>query len=189
MIPSDREIEDLHRRYAPTPEAFDLVFTHCRIVRDLALQLLPADADVDAELVNAGALLHDVGVYRLQGAAYIRHGILGDALLRSLGLPDRLCRMCSHHTGVGLTGADVVAQELPLPVADYLAETPEEELVMYADKFHSKKSPPVFVSADTYTATVARFGEEKATRFKFLRSRYGDPDLAGLATVYGHATI
>lgn len=56
-------------------------------------------------------------------------------------MPVLLC-----HTGVGLTKEDVLVQGLPLPPADYVAITPEERLVMYADKFHSKTTPPTFVS-------------------------------------------
>ncbi|MFG1924708.1 HD domain-containing protein [Cryptosporangium sp. NPDC048952] len=184
-LPSEGEIVALHRRYAPSDDEFELVYTHCRIVADLAAQLLKPD--IDAELVRVGALVHDVGVHRLGGAHYIRHGILGDELLRELGWSERIARFCSHHTGVGLTRADVVDQRLPLPVADYLAETPEEELVMYADKFHSKLDPPVFVSADTYLTKVGRFGPDKAARFQALREKYGDPDLQSLADKNGHA--
>jgi uncharacterized protein len=151
---------------------------------------------VDAGLVRAGCLLHDIGVYGLYGrdgvldhANYIRHGLLGHELLRAEGFPDYLCRFCSCHTGVGLTRADILDQGLPLPPGDYVAETGEEELVMYADKFHSKKSPPVFVSAAAYTVSVARFGPDKADRFAALVATYGEPDLTSLAGEYGHRLI
>ncbi len=91
------------------------------------------------------------------------------------------------HTGVGLTRDDVERQELPLPVADYVAETGEEQLVMYADKFHTKTTPPAFVSFDTYAAHVVRFGTEKVAAFHALRARFGEPDLASLSARYGHA--
>ena len=152
-IPTDDEILGLHEKHAPTAEALDLVYTHCVIVCGIAEQLhsrLSAGQEIDIDLARAGALLHDVGVYRLydnagnlDGGNYIRHGILGYELLQEEGLPEAICRFASHHTGVGLTRDDVIAQRLPLPPADYLAETGEERLVMYADKFHSKKTPPV----------------------------------------------
>ncbi len=60
---------------------------------------------------------------------------------------------------------------------------------MYADKFHSKRTPPVFVSADSYAATVGRWGAAKVTTFATLRQRYGDPDLKPLTDATGHAVI
>ncbi|MBQ1083748.1 MULTISPECIES: HD domain-containing protein [unclassified Nocardiopsis] len=197
QIPTDDEIRALHERHAPTAEAFELVYTHCRAVCEVAELLLDhVPAGVDADLVRAGCLLHDVGVYRLMdghgridGPRYVSHGVLGHELLVGEGLPETLCRFCSHHTGVGVTRDDVRAQGLPIPVADYLAESPEEELVMYADKFHSKSQPPVFLTADTYAAKVSRFGPEKEIRFKDLVERYGEPDLAALSHSFGHALV
>jgi uncharacterized protein len=207
-IPTDREILALHERYAPSPQALDVVYTHCEIVCRIAEQLLAtagggtagggaASAStirgIDADLVRAGSLLHDVGVYRLYDdaghldeAAYIRHGVLGHELLRAAGLPEEICRFASHHTGVGISRDDVIRQGLPLPPADYLADTPEEALVMYADKFHSKTTPPTFVTPASYAASVRRYGADKAAAFEDMRARFGDPDLPPLACAYGH---
>ncbi|MEU3098472.1 HD domain-containing protein [Streptomyces sp. NPDC006967] len=186
-IPAPEEIRALHEKYAPTPEALALVHTHCEIVWSVAEQLLsaPGLAHLDAGLVRAGCLLHDIGVYRLYGddgrldhRNYVRHGLLGHDILEAEGFPEPLRRFCSHHTGVGLTRHDVVVQGLPLPPADYLAETEEERLVMYADKFHTKSRPSVFLTPDEYAAHVRRFGEDKVTAFQALRAAFGDPDLA-----------
>ncbi|RNF93267.1 HD domain-containing protein [Streptomyces botrytidirepellens] len=195
MLPTVDDIRALHEKYAPTREAFELVYTHCEIVWHVAEQLLASDAHpLDADLVRAGALLHDIGVYRLYDNTgrlrtdeYIRHGVLGHAILREEGFPERLCRFCSCHTGVGLTRHDVERQKLPLPPADYVAETGEEQLVMYADKFHTKTTPPAFLSFDTYVTHVSRFGPEKITTFRALRTRFGEPDVALLSARYGHA--
>jgi uncharacterized protein len=183
-IPSDADIRALHQRFAPSPAAFDLVWTHCEIVARIAARFDPAP------LVRAGALLHDIGVYRLApDEHYIRHGVLGAALLDGLGLPRQLTRFCDHHTGVGLTASDVAGQRLPLPPGDYLAETPQEQIVMYADKFHSKRTPPVFVSAATYQASVSRFGPAKSDAFAAMVKEHGEPDLLSLSAEYGHALI
>jgi uncharacterized protein len=197
QIPTDEEIRGLHERFAPSAEAFELVYTHCQIVCAVAEQLLerrPLVLDVD--LVRAGCLLHDIGVYRLYDASgaldharYVRHGVLGHELLRGLGYADRICRFCSCHTGVGLTRADVLRQGLPIPVGDYLAETGEEELVMYADKFHSKTDPPIFLTPDSYAGRVRRFGDDKVAAFASMRERFGEPDLTGLRRRYGHALV
>ncbi|MCD0451677.1 HD domain-containing protein [Actinocorallia sp. API 0066] len=191
-IPTDAEIRALHERHAPTREAFDQVYGHSLIVCALAEQLVPrSPVPVDAALVRAGSLLHDIGVYRLyrdgtlDHREYIRHGVLGHDLLREEGLPEELCRFCSCHTGMGVTRDDVTRQGLPIPVADYVPATPEEELVMFADKFHTKSTPPAFVSPATFAARVARFGEDKVTRFENLRATLGDPDLLTLSARYG----
>ncbi|SDT52014.1 HD domain-containing protein [Actinoplanes derwentensis] len=189
-IPTDAEIRALHERYAPSPEAFELVWTHCVIVARIAdsfgrNRLGPGDLDM--ALVRAGCLLHDIGVYRLEPAEhYVRHGLLGDELLGAAGLPETLRRFCSHHTGVGITRDDVREQQLPLPDCDFVPETAEEELVMYADKFHSKSTPPRFLTAATFSERIARFGPGKAKRFAALVDRFGEPDLTTLAAEFGH---
>ncbi|HEY4568847.1 MAG TPA: HD domain-containing protein [Kribbella sp.] len=188
QIPSDAEIRALHRDVAPNRAAFDAVYEHCELVCSVASQFF-AGLDADTDLVRAGALLHDVGVYRLDSSPYIRHGVLGHELLASLGFPEEICRFASCHTGVGLTREDVVRQALPIPVADYLPQSVEEELVMYADKFHSKRTPPVFVSPDTGAEEIARFGAEKLAIFGALRERYGDPELDALSQATGYAVI
>jgi uncharacterized protein len=185
-IPADEEILALHERHAPTAEALDVVYSHCVIVCRIAEQLLPRAGAVNADLVRAGCLLHDIGVYRLYDeagrldeASYIRHGVLGHELLQAAGLAAAICRFASCHTGVGLSSQDVIRQGLPIPVADYLAETPEEALVMYADKFHTKSRPPRFLTPEAYAASVRRFGEDKAAAFEAMRARFGDPDALG----------
>jgi uncharacterized protein len=146
------------------------------------------------DLVRAGCLLHDVGVYRLYNpsgeldhASYVRHGVLGYELLHDLGFPDAICRFCSCHIGMGLSRDDVVRQGLPLPVDDYLAKNREEELVMFADKFHSKTTPPKFLTASSYARKVQRFGEDKAATFTSMLERFGEPDLRPLMDAYEQA--
>ena len=196
-IPDDRQILALHEKHAPTSAALDLVYTHCRIVSRLAGQLrADSGSDADPELVRAGALLHDIGVYRLRdetgrldGAGYVRHGVLGHELLRQEGFPEEICRFASRHTGVGLTREEVIRQALPIPPGDYVAETDEEALVMYADKFHSKTTPPAFVTAQAYAARVRRFGADKEAAFRSMCRAFGEPDLLPLSQAYGHRIV
>ncbi|MFE7069219.1 HD domain-containing protein [Streptomyces sp. NPDC057620] len=194
ILPTVDEVRTLHERHAPSHEALHLVFTHCQIISDIAGQLgKRTDLTLDTDLVRVGALLHDIGVYRLYDQAgrldhgnYIRHGVLGHEILRQEGFPERLCRFCSCHTGVGLTRHDVRTQGLAIPEADYLAETVEEQLVMYADKFHSKTTPPTFLTADACAAHLKQFGAAKVHAFGLLRARFGEPDLTSVTARYGH---
>jgi uncharacterized protein len=189
------EIEQLHRKYAPSDEFFDAVYTHCQIVCEIAEELVQKGTfAIDADLVYAGALLHDIGIYRLvkngelDESSYIQHGIKGYELLKEGGLPEEVCRFASHHTGTGITKADIERQNLPLPPADYLAETDEELLVMYADKFHSKL-PFKFNRIETYKEHVKKYGEEKVAEFERMVEKFGIPDIETLAAKYGHPLI
>ncbi len=195
MIPSLSEITALHHKHAPSEKVFDLVFTHSLIVKEIAEGIMEKkDLSIDKELAIAGALLHDIGAYKLissdgvfDGPNYIRHGVEGYAILKEENYPEALCRIAIHHTGAGITKDDVVRQNLPLPVADYLAETMEEKLIMYADKFHSKD--PNFNTFDTYVAFVSKYGEDKVRNFNALAELFGLPDLAPLVAKYNHPII
>ncbi|NJQ05354.1 HD domain-containing protein [Streptomyces lonarensis] len=187
-LPTEREIRALHRAHAPSAAAFRLVLGHCETVWRIARLLLrELPTPVDTELVRAGCLLHDIGVYRLYGADgrldeqnYVRHGVLGHELLAAEGFPEQLCRFCSCHTGVGLSPSDVVEQRLPIPPGDYVARTVEERLVMYADKFHSKSRPARLLTYPEYAAHVGRFGTDKVRRFAALADEFGLPETSSI---------
>lgn len=190
-----QQIEALHKKYAPSDEVYDRVFTHCQVVCDVAMQLIENHAlKVDVDLVRAGCLLHDIGAYALvdakgvlsYGASYMAHGIEGEAILRKEGFPEELCRIASHHTGTGISRQEVIDEKLPLPPADYLAETDEEQLVMYADKFHSKTTPQSFNSFAWYKQASSRFGADKPAKFEQLAQKFGKPDLELLAQKYNY---
>lgn len=193
--PTVEDARALHTKHAPTPAALELIHTHCEIVAALALDLADRGRlDVDHDLVRIGALVHDIGVYTLYEpdgtitpGTYIRHGVAGHAILQAEGWPDQIARICSCHTGVGLTRQDIEHQHLPIPPGDYTAVTREEKLVMYADKFHTKASPPSFLTPDAYARDVARFGPDKEAIFAEFRAAFGDPDLEPLRARYAHA--
>lgn len=162
----------------------------------IALQFAEGSSSIDRDLVEVGALLHDIGVYKLYNnglrddANYVTHGLLGYELLQSEGFDEAICRFALLHTGVGITKQDVVTQNLSLPPRDYIAETAEEKIVMYADKFHTKSEPPVFNTVATYSEFLrSKFGEEKATKFRALVDEFGEPDLEALSDRYGYEVV
>lgn len=200
MLPTDQHIEALHRKYAPSDAAFELVYTHCQVVETIAMQLLDAKPveGIDRQLVHVGCMLHDIGVYPLiddEGRITrgITHGVEGEAILKNEGFPEVIWRLASHHTGVGLTHQDVVDQGLSIPPADYTARTNEERLIMYADKFHSKNrapiEPPYFCTFEWYRNSVRQFGEDKTTKFDHLAELFGKPNLMPLRSRFGYKII
>lgn len=151
----------------------------------------------DPQLAAVGGLVHDIGVYRVfetegPGAGrefnrrrYIFHGLEGFLILLENRMGMRIASFARNHTGVGITRSEVIAQNLPLPPDDYMPRTVEQEIVMFADKFHTKSNPPDFVSLSAARKSAARFGKTNASRFDSAAQRYGTPDLEPLAQEYG----
>jgi uncharacterized protein len=109
------------------------VIKHCLKVTNIAMRLAEEfynnGLDVDLALVEAGALLHDLGRSKTHS---IRHGVVGGELAREMGLPDKLARIIERHIGAGIPPEE--AATLGLPKGNYVPETLEEKIVTYADK-------------------------------------------------------
>ncbi|OPY26956.1 MAG: tRNA 2'-O-methylase [Methanocella sp. PtaU1.Bin125] len=124
-----KEAFSLLRKYGAT----DSVLAHIKKVRDYALEIA-AGNDCDIELVEAAAILHDIGRTRTHG---IDHAIAGAEILRREGVDERIVRIVERHTGAGLTRDE--AAYLGLPPADYVPETIEEKIVCHADNLIGNK--------------------------------------------------
>lgn len=195
MYPSFDVIEQLHRKYAPNERLFELVFTHCKIVKDLAEQIIKTkELRVNVPLVAAGALLHDIGTYpfikdyeQTGKSKYYQHALEGFTLLQKEGLPEDLCLLVLHHMRIGLTKEQVAYENLDLPLRDYSPTTQEERLIMYADKFHSKT--PQFNTYDSYKNFISQFGKEQEIKLAKLADEFGIPKLEALAKKYNHPVV
>jgi putative nucleotidyltransferase with HDIG domain len=64
----------------------DDVINHCKAVRKVAIRIAKK-AHANIQLVEAGALLHDIGRSKTQG---IMHGIEGAKIANTLGLPESI---------------------------------------------------------------------------------------------------
>ena len=197
MLPTDEQIRKLHQKYAHSKADFDLIYTHCKVIDAIATQLINVNPSItiDRDLVHVGCMLHDIGAYDvLENGKFVRgvrHGILGEEILQNEGFPEIISRIASHHTGVGLTKKDVQDQNLPMPVADYTAQTDEERLIMYADKFHSKSNPPTeppyFCTFEWYRDSISRLGSDKAAKFDALAELFSKPDLVALSNQFNYS--
>ena len=103
------------------------VINHCIAVRNVAIKIAEK-TEADQELVNAGALLHDIGRSRTHG---IKHIIEGVKIGKKLCLDDSILKIIERHIGAGLP--KVEAKKLGLPAKDYLPETIEEKIVCHSD--------------------------------------------------------
>ena len=144
--------------YADNAPLRHILLTHSRSVADFALDV---------------ARRHPEFCLDLRHEPYIRHGLLGAELLRREGLP-RHARVAERHTGTGLTAEAIVAQQLPLPVRDYLPETLEEQIICYADKFFSKTHLERTRTPEQVLRSLEKFGDESVQRMKAWLERFAD---------------
>ncbi|MDG6218638.1 MAG: HDIG domain-containing protein [Candidatus Thermoplasmatota archaeon] len=126
-----------NKEFIPTPDhcreilkeagCSDQVICHCEAVRDVALRIVKR-TKADKNLVEAGALLHDIGRSKTHG---IDHGFVGACIARKLGLSERIVSIIETHIGAGLTAS--VARSFGLPDKDFIPKTLEEKIVCHAD--------------------------------------------------------
>lgn len=188
---------NIHKKYAASELILDLVWTHCNIIADVALNLHQKN-HLDPNIYNLGivvqaALLHDIGVYVCDGyeslidqppfnKPYVQHTLAGAWILKQEGFNQEVIQSAHVHAGVGLTNDDIKKFGLQLPEGDYTPTTPIQRLITYAAKFHSKA--PKFKMAPEIREALGKYGQEKQQAFDVLVSEYGTPDLEMIKEKY-----
>jgi len=105
------------------------VISHILAVRKLALEIADSlKIPVNKELVELGAIYHDIGRAKTHG---IEHAIVGAEMARKLRLDESIIKIIERHIGAGISADE--AKALGLPQKDYIPETIEEKIVAYAD--------------------------------------------------------
>ena len=180
MTPAQAEAF-IARFYEPGYELTEILLRHSCSVGELALDISHACMlGLDDDDVMTASLLHDIGIFLTDAPGiycqghepYIRHGVLGAALLRSQGMPEWIARVAERHTGVGLTSAQIREKGMPLPDADFVPETLLEKLVCYADKFYSKSGDMQRKKFENVRASIFRKFPESLERFDALHKLF-----------------
>ncbi len=128
LIPSPDECLELLKKVGCS----ESVIKHCKAVRDVAVKMAKK-AHADVELVEAGALLHDIGRSKTHD---ILHALEGVKIAQKLGLPQSIINIIERHIGAGVSKTE--AKKLGLPLKDYIPETLEEKIVCHADNLIDK---------------------------------------------------
>lgn len=184
----------IHRYYPEDNALRRMLLHHSRQVCARALQIVERHPELGANrnLVEAGAMLHDIGIFLTDApgihchgtAHYILHGSLGAQLLRNeaeqlkkekqqaiqlqeeLHFYEALARICERHTGTGLTRQTIIERGLPDPQQDLLPETIEEQIICYADKFYSKSHLERERTIPQTLQSLEKFGDEGVEKFR-----------------------
>lgn len=126
------------------------VIEHCKAVKyfatRIAERLVKNGVEVDVDLVNVGALLHDIGRARSQR---IDHGVEGARMALDIGLDEPIIRIIERHIGAGIQEEE--AERLGLPAKSYIPETIEEKIVAHADNMVLFKKLPIQRTLDKLT--------------------------------------
>ena len=172
MFDIDKIIE---KYYNKDSDLYTTLMTHSTQVMNKALEIAENKKELmlDTNFIAEAAMLHDLGIFMTDAPGiqcfgsqpYICHGRLGAEILRKEGY-ERHARVCERHTGAGITEAQIIAQNLPLPHQDFLPETMEEKVICYADKFFSKTHLDREKTIEKAEKSLMKFGEEGVKRFQ-----------------------
>jgi len=191
VLPSPDKLISLHKKYAPNVAVFNLVYTHCQIVAEIALWCAGnVEQEVDRELLKTAALLHDIGAYvffsedgkNLNQRMYPLHAVLSARIIADEGIDERVSELVSTHVLLGLTKQEIIDRPWILPERDYEPTTTEGRLLCYADRFHSKH--PTFNSFESFINRLNAELPLQAAKFEAWSKEFGIPNVEELAKKY-----
>ena len=167
-------LEIIDRYYNDNPALCGLLLRHSEDVARKALDAAKRrpELNIDQQFVLEAAMLHDIGIFKTNAPEihcfgsepYLRHGILGAELLRNEDLPKHAI-VCERHTGAGLTKKEIVEFHLPLPPADFVPVSIEEQLICFADCFFSKAKSEKEKSVESIRRKMKKIGRRSLKQF------------------------
>ncbi len=175
----------IEKYYHDLPKLKEILLNHSNKVKERALLIADnhPEFNIDRNFVAEAAMLHDIGIFLCDAPnihchgthKYIEHGYLGAELLRKEGLPLH-AGVAERHTGTGISADQVLCDDLPIPVNNYIPRTIEEELICYADKFYSKSHLDEEASLNKVRDSIWLYGFEAIQRFDRWQKMF-EPEL------------
>lgn len=179
----EKKIYKLHQKYTSgkyKKEVLDIIWTHSQIVKEIALLIAKNlenkyQIKTNKKLLVAGSLVHDIGCYDCfddnfcTGKDYILHGKMGYKILTENKFAENVARFALVHIGVGYQ--------------DMIPITLEEEIVAFADNFHSKK-PVRFNNYEREKERLEGFGQGKGIIFERFKEKFGIPKIDEIEKKY-----
>jgi uncharacterized protein len=173
-IPSSEKSLLLLRKLGTDEKVIEHSLAVRRTSLEIAKRIKENGVDVDMKLVEAGALLHDIGRSKVHG---IEHGRVGGEMLRELGYPDSLARIAETHVLCGVLNNN----ERELSATGGQNSSParlEEKIVCYADKttLENKKT----TLAKRFGKWFRQYGENPMLMRAYLHSKEIETELNSL---------
>ena len=149
-IPTRREALSLLVKAGCSPN----VVEHCKRVAAFAVKIAEAclkkQPNLNVDLVEISALLHDIGRSRTHS---VNHALEGGRVARAFGLPASVVHAIERHAGGGIPKEE--AKKLGWPPRDFVPKTLEEKIVCYADKrVEGRRIVPIEKTVKVYAANL-----------------------------------
>lgn len=164
----------IHKYYQKGSPLYNILLEHDTLVADKALSIarMHPEMKLDGDFIYEAAMLHDIGIFKTEAPEiycmghkpYICHGIIGSDILNSEGYP-RHALVCERHTGTGISLAEILEKNYPIPPRNMIPETLEEKLICFADKFYSKTKGNKEKSIEKIRKSISKHGEKSLARF------------------------
>lgn len=141
------------------------VINHCKAVAITALEtakkIQSKGISINVQLVEIGALLHDIGRSKTHS---VDHAIIGAYIVKKAGFPNSIISIIKRHVGAGITATE--AKKFGWKNDIYVPLTLEEKIVSYADKLIEKsKIAPI---ENTINGLIRENKIEAAKRVQIL---------------------
>jgi uncharacterized protein len=175
-IPNRESSLRLLRRVGLDHKVIDHSVAVSRTSLEIAIKMRENGVNIDVDLVEAGALLHDIGRTKVHGIA---HGRVGAEMLRELGYPDALARIAETHVLCGVL-ADQTDQEFNTQMQNRTPMTTEEKIVCYADKITLENRKTTL--RERYDRWFKKYGRNSTLTRAFNRSKEIEIELNSLAS-------
>lgn len=183
MILTEKTIYKLHQKLGLEKcgeKIVDIVWIHSQIVKEIALQIATDlenkyQIKTNKKLIEIGSLIHDIGCYDYfdkdfnVSKNYISHGKTGYNILNKNKYSEEICRFALVHIGVG--------------IEDMIPITLEEEIVAFADNFHSKK-PVSFNTYEESKKKLESFEQNKGIILDRYKAKFEIPNLDKIKEKY-----
>jgi len=170
-LPSREQALQLLREHQCPAE----VINHCKAVTKLALETANALKErglkIDSELVEVGALLHDIGRSKTH---MVHHAVVGAEIAKSAGLPDSVISIIKRHVGGGITAGE--AEKLGWLEDVYVPISLEEKVVSYADKLiENAKRVPIEITIEKLSKELKPDAAERVRKiYEEIANLIGD---------------
>jgi uncharacterized protein len=167
----------------PDSQFYRIYVPHVVMVTQKALAIANAKGLNEDSLtfIEEAGMLHDIGIIKINAPKlgvtsdlpYICHGTEGSAILEAEGLP-RHALVAERHTGVGITLAEIVERDLPIPHRSMEPQSIEEKIISYADLFFSKSPHKLWFqeTPDEIAAELSQFGEAQVAIFRAWQAEF-----------------